>query len=178
MLAERAHQTNCIFRKAVLVHARSRRSIQPRPEEIQASLEGVCRCSPSPPGKRARPGRSIAKQSVGGEGGNNRPGVGRVSLGKAHVSACAGWEGEKKDSAATLRASIASRCRRPSTILEKGKTSKAWKDDPNEPSNSASRARSRAHVWIGVGELHELRELRVKAFRFFPKRRVPDARIK
>lgn len=36
----------------------------------------------------------------------------------------------------------------------------------------------RAHVWTGVGELHELREFRVKAFGIFPKRRVPDARIK
>jgi hypothetical protein len=31
MLAERAHQINRIFRMAVLVQARSRRSIQPRP---------------------------------------------------------------------------------------------------------------------------------------------------
>ena len=41
MLAERAHQIHRSVRKAVLIQARRRRSIQPRPEEIQASLEGL-----------------------------------------------------------------------------------------------------------------------------------------
>jgi hypothetical protein len=53
----------------------SRRSIQPRPEEIRASLEGACRSSPSPPGKRARLGAA---------------GVGRVRMmpqRQAHASA-------------------------------------------------------------------------------------------
>ena len=38
----------------------------------------------------ARPGETMAKQSVGKLGENDRRG-GRVSLGEAHDPACAGW---------------------------------------------------------------------------------------
>jgi len=79
--------------KSVLVQARSRRPISPAPEGERASLEGsLILLAIATKEKGASRGKRLPSNRWVGWVEKDRPG-GRVSLGKAHVPACAGLGG-------------------------------------------------------------------------------------